>query len=45
MGFDYGHVIFHSGNGRPDMLVRVHADKAGNVSADGPVPVPGSVGG
>jgi hypothetical protein len=44
-GFDWGYVLVHPGNGRPDMLLRVHSDKAGNVSADGPRPVPLAFGG
>ncbi len=40
-----GHVILHPADGRPDMLFPVRSDKAGNVVAEGPEPLPTQPGG
>lgn len=40
-----GHVIFHPADGRPDMLFPVRSDKDGNVTAEGPGPLPTPNGG
>lgn len=42
---DRGHVVFHPADGRPDMLLPVQSDQAGNVVAEGPGPMPTQSGG
>jgi hypothetical protein len=39
-GFNDGHVIFRAKGRRPDILVNVHADEAGRVTASSPQPLP-----